>query len=109
MGWRHKASRHARGYGGAWERLRKAILIRDGFACQVCKQQGVLCAATQVDHIIPKSRGGTDERDNLQAICGSCHKQKTARESNPASYDKHMRRGCSADGTPMDVSHHWNR
>ena len=36
--------------------------------------------ATEVDHIVPKSAGGTDAMDNLQALCKSCHSRKTAKE-----------------------------
>jgi 5-methylcytosine-specific restriction protein A len=39
-------------------------------------------SATQVDHIKAKAVGGTDEDNNLQPLCGPCHKAKTAREAN---------------------------
>jgi len=29
-----------------------------------------------VDHVVPKSRGGTDHRDNLQLLCGHCNSVK---------------------------------
>ncbi len=35
--------------------------------------------AACVDHIRPVRCGGTDERDNLQALCWACHSVKTAR------------------------------
>jgi hypothetical protein len=34
--------------------------------------------ATDVDHIIAKSKGGTDAYSNLQSLCHRCHSQKTA-------------------------------
>jgi 5-methylcytosine-specific restriction protein A len=34
-----------------------------------------------VDHITPKSLGGTDDPDNLELICESCHAEKTQREA----------------------------
>lgn len=37
--------------------------------------------AVAVDHIVPKAEGGTDEDENLQAICKRCHKLKTEAES----------------------------
>lgn len=32
---------------------------------------------TDVDHILPKGRGGTDKRTNLQGACHECHSWKT--------------------------------
>ena len=42
--------------------------------------RGELVPATEVDHIVPKARGGPDAWDNLQALCKSCHSRKTAVE-----------------------------
>ena len=30
----------------------------------------------EVDHIVPKAHGGTDHKDNLQLLCGSCNRRK---------------------------------
>lgn len=30
----------------------------------------------QVDHILPKSKGGTDHEQNLQLLCGPCNRLK---------------------------------
>jgi 5-methylcytosine-specific restriction enzyme A len=76
-----RGNRHQRGYGTAWEKLRARILRRDSYLCQPCLQAGRTTAAEAVDHIIPKARGGTDDARNLRAICGPCHREKTARES----------------------------
>jgi 5-methylcytosine-specific restriction enzyme A len=78
----HRGSRHERGYGTAWDRLRVCILQRDNGLCQPCIKQGRVTMATQVDHIVQKKDGGTDEESNLQAICTECHKFKTAREAS---------------------------
>lgn len=71
-----------RGYGYRWQKLRKVILKRDGFLCQVCKSAGKYTPADEVDHIVPKASGGSDDPDNLRAICKPCHSIKTAKESN---------------------------
>lgn len=70
-------SRHERGYGTAWDKLRKVILTRDKYLCQPCLRKGRVHPATQVDHILPKAKGGTDEAANLQGICKPCHDAKT--------------------------------
>ena len=76
-----RGSRHARGYGAAWTRLRDLVLKRDGGLCQPCLRARRVTRATQVDHIKSKAEGGTDDESNLQSICEPCHKAKTARES----------------------------
>lgn len=76
MAW-HKTSRHARGYGNEWDKLRTRILDRDKHLCQPCLRKGRVTAANTVDHITPKAKGGTDDEQNLEAICKSCHKDKT--------------------------------
>jgi len=70
-------TKQARGYGGPWDQLRKQTMKRDNYMCQPCKKLGFITNATQVDHIVPKSKGGTDDLSNLQAICNDCHKIKT--------------------------------
>ena len=63
-----------RGYGAEWQRLRRRILKRAPF-CQMCGDK-----ATQVDHVLPKAQGGTDDEWNLQGLCATCHDAKTLRE-----------------------------
>jgi 5-methylcytosine-specific restriction endonuclease McrA len=58
----------------AWQRVRLAILARDGRICQV---GGPRCTirATQVDHIVPTSQGGAFfASDNLRASCRNCNR-----------------------------------
>lgn len=71
-------SRHERGYGTAWDKLRKLVLQRDSYLCQPCRRTHRVTPATQVDHVTPKAKGGTDDMENLQSICGPCHETKTA-------------------------------
>lgn len=77
-----RGNRHERGYGSEWEKTRKIVLKRDDYLCVNHKAKGIFRKATDVDHIIPKERGGTDNIDNLQSLCSKCHREKTAKESN---------------------------
>ena len=76
-----------RGYGPEWQRKRLVVLERDGWLCRCedCKKRGILKPADQVDHIINKAAGGTDDLDNLRAISRECHKRKTSREGGRKS------------------------
>lgn len=46
----------------------------------MCLPQGVTAVSTEVDHIIPLARGGSDDRENKQGLCAPCHKKKTLAE-----------------------------
>ena len=67
--------------GHAWNKTRQAVLERDGYACVVCGG-----SANHVDHIIPKSRGGSDDMDNLQAMCAYHNLSKGNREVERGTY-----------------------
>lgn len=79
MAW-SKLSRHKRGYGASWDKLRK-IILADEPLCRTCTAEGRVTVATHVDHIKPKAKGGTDEPSNLQPLCAPCHDAKTDREN----------------------------
>jgi 5-methylcytosine-specific restriction enzyme A len=82
---RHGGEREARrgtpaerGYGSAWRRLAAAVLADEPY-CRMCVTAGRGCIpATDVDHILPKAEGGTDERHNLRPLCHDCHSRHTA-------------------------------
>ena len=69
-----------RGYGHEWRKKRRIALIRDSHLCQLCIKDGIIINATDVDHIVNKAKGGTDDIDNLQSLCSPCHKKKTSAE-----------------------------
>ncbi len=54
---------------------RKNILLRDRNCCPYCEV--VLTAAElTLDHVIPRSRGGTSTWENLVACCHNCNRRK---------------------------------
>lgn len=92
-----RASRHERGYGTAWDKLRLRILARDRHLCQPCKRKGRIKAGNEVDHIVPKAKGGTDDEGNLQVTCRDCHRDKTIREAGGK-----VKRRILVDGWPAE-------
>jgi hypothetical protein len=56
----------------SWEAKRGAVLSQALFLCEICDDE----PATDVDHIWPRSLGGSDQRKNLRAACGPCNKSK---------------------------------
>lgn len=88
--WDHDGkSRHERGYGTAWDKLRAQVLTAEPLCRSCLNEHGRATAATQVDHIKPKADGGTDDIDNLQPLCRPCHDRKSALDRGhrpPVSY-----------------------
>lgn len=67
--------------GRPWRRLRAEVLKRDNHLCRVCDEEGRLTIATEVDHVKPLAEGGTDDLQNLQAICAEHHQAKSQAEA----------------------------
>lgn len=88
-------SRQSRGYGAEWDRLRLRILARDFGLCQPCRRAGAVKQGTEVDHVVPRAKGGSEDDDNLQTICSDCHKAKTLTDEG-----RSLRPTVAADGVP---------
>ncbi len=58
-------------YGRKIAITKRAIFIRDNNRCQYCG-----AAAENIDHVIPKSRGGKNSWDNVVAACKRCNAVK---------------------------------
>lgn len=56
-----------------WRILRATVFARDDYTCQYCGLRGV---SLQCDHIIPVSRGGSNDLDNLATACKPCNQSK---------------------------------
>jgi len=53
---------------------RRAVFARDGHRCQYCGS-----TAENIDHVIPRSKGGTHTWDNVVAACRPCNAHKEDR------------------------------
>jgi len=59
------------------KRERFEILKRDGYMCQICGRSQRDGVKLHVDHIVPVSAGGSNDRENLQALCEDCNLGKS--------------------------------
>jgi hypothetical protein len=64
--------------GGVTSSVRFAVLFRDDFTCRYCGRSAPE-VVLHVDHRLPRSRGGTDDLDNLVTSCADCNLGKGAR------------------------------
>jgi len=59
-----------------WAAIRRSVFIRDTYVCQYC---GANDQELHCDHILPISRGGTNELGNLATACKTCNLSKGGR------------------------------
>jgi len=57
------------------------VLDRDGYKCHYCGETECLT----IDHVVPRSKGGTNEQSNLLTACHGCNASKGAK-----SYSEYM-------------------
>jgi 5-methylcytosine-specific restriction endonuclease McrA len=60
---------------------RRAVFARDSWSCQYCG-----AAAENLDHVIPRSRGGLHSWDNVVAACRRCNAKKEDRTPSEAGF-----------------------
>lgn len=72
------------GGGSKWIRpeRRLGIYMRDKFTCLYCGRDCSQMAAAEfgLDHLIPCSKGGTNENTNLVTACRSCNSSRGNRD-----------------------------
>ena len=68
---RHWGYQKGTNYG--FENTKAMVLNRDGYNCQYCKGKHK-DSKLEVHHIIFRSKGGSDEAENLITLCHTCHK-----------------------------------
>lgn len=76
---------------------RRGVIQRDGFLCRYCGEKGS-AKTLSVDHVVPKSRGGSFTWENLVCACRSCNIKKADRTPEEA--------GMSLLSKPRDAFSH---
>jgi 5-methylcytosine-specific restriction endonuclease McrA len=62
---------------------RAAVMLRDAYVCQYCGATPGRHNLT-VDHVLPRSRGGSHDWDNLVTACTRCNQRKGSRTPDEA-------------------------
>lgn len=60
-------------------KLRFQILERDSFRCQYCGRTPQDGVKLHVDHVVPRSKGGSNDPENLVTACQDCNLGKSDR------------------------------
>lgn len=87
---------------------REAVWARDGGICQIC---GRPCTRRKgprqgtIDHVVPRSRGGSSEPSNLQLACKRCNTAKGAQMPAHARVVAVGGIGTLTQFGPRDVEH----
>jgi len=87
--------------------IRYDVLKRAKFRCELCGISAEM-KALEVDHIVPRNKGGSDDPSNFQALCYSCNAMKRDRDDTDfrkvvESY-QHREQGCIfCDVTPERI------
>lgn len=76
-----RSPEHNKRYNYQWRKLRKRFLDAHPL-CEQCKANGRYTAATEVHHIKPLADGGTNDENNLMALCKPCHSRITMTTEN---------------------------
>jgi hypothetical protein len=72
------------------ESTKKKIAANQGWKCDCCDM--LLSHVFEIDHIQPLFLGGSNEQDNLSALCRECHGKKTAEDRDKwNSIQRHMK------------------
>jgi 5-methylcytosine-specific restriction endonuclease McrA len=53
------------------KQLRAIVTARDGNICWLCGKP--ITGQVSLDHVVPRSKGGSDSVDNLRPACLSCN------------------------------------
>lgn len=59
--------------------LRRQIMERDDYTCQICGKRMPDQVGLHIDHIVPVAKGGKTVPSNLQVLCSRCNGRKGKR------------------------------
>lgn len=91
---------------GVRQPVRREIFRRDGYRCNECGLEGreerFPCGEygyptdlegvyLSIDHLVPRSKGGTSDPSNLRVLCTTCNTKKGRRDPTPEELRRQQR------------------
>lgn len=76
--------RNKKHYGAGYSSIKNhklQLYKNQKFRCNICKDKKPI-SNLEIDHIKAIAQGGTNDIDNLQLLCNSCHKEKDSHLMN---------------------------
>ena len=85
VAWRAKSEEYMRQYNLKYPspvspQKRFKIFKRDHYRCQICGRTAQDGLTLEVDHKIPRTKGGGNHPDNLWTLCRTCNRGKGDRD-----------------------------
>jgi len=68
-------------YGRTWKVIRDAFLSANPL-CTMCKAEGRLTPSTVAHHKVKITDGGTNDWENMEALCQECHSRLHAKQGD---------------------------
>ena len=70
----------------SWAATRRKVFARANSKCQNCGSTYAL----EIDHIVPKAKGGHDVIENLRVLCRSCNQREAIKDFGQKKMDAHL-------------------
>jgi len=77
---------------GISKKTRFLVFDRDKYQCRYCGKSTDDGVILEVDHVVPRSKGGTDEIENLVTACFDCNRGKSNVEIGSTAPEKDIDR-----------------
>jgi len=88
-----------RPYPVNWNEIIARVKERDNYTCRKCNKR-FTSFELRVHHMIPLSKGGSNNDTNLQTLCDNCHNSKhfhLKNKSKLTSINKYSRKFSDSD------------
>lgn len=89
--------------GNLKKKRKSVVLARDGYRCQYCGLTRADGAILEVDHKVPRARGGSDRMSNLITSCRDCNRSKRDKPLEIPPIKKPERFILNADGSITNI------